>query len=87
MTAAASGQLWAGLHRAASESLIHATRDDDPRCVVGYANEAIQSSRDALERAINPRQKAVSERLLDAAHQIKLIAEHAGASGQRNVEF
>lgn len=70
-----TGYMWAGMHRAASESLMHATRDDDPRCVVVFATEAIEAGNEAAKMARNPRQLAVTNELLKAASKVKALAE------------
>jgi hypothetical protein len=70
-----TGLLWAGWHRAASESVMHATRDNDPRCVVAFAKEGLEAGREAIREAKNARQRADTESLLDAAHKVKAIGE------------
>lgn len=69
------GWEWAGLQRSASESLVHASRDYEPDCVVRFAQEAIRVGREALKVAANHRQSTATERLLDAAHGVKAEAE------------
>lgn len=53
---------------------MHATSDDDPRCVVVFADEAIEAGTQALGAAKNPRQVAVTTRLLEAAQDVKTYA-------------
>lgn len=77
-----TGLLWAGSHRAASESLMHATRDDDPRCVAVFAQEAIDAGQEALKAAKNARQRIVTDALLSAAHQIKIRARRLMDAGK-----
>lgn len=59
------------MHRSAAESLMWASRDDDPRCVVVSAGEAIEAGVEALKLAKNQRQRDLTNALLQAAHQIK----------------
>lgn len=66
-----TGLEWKGWHRSASESLLHATVDDDPRCVGVFAQEAIQAGSEALKAAKNQRQVDVTHSLLTVAHKIK----------------
>lgn len=54
---------------------MHSTRDDDPRCVVVMAKEAIEAGREALKEAKNQRQRDDTEALLDAAHKAKAAGE------------
>lgn len=68
-----TGLEWSGWHRAASESLLHATRDKDPQCAQHFASEAIDAGREALKAAKNPRQRVMTEHLLDASHEVRRI--------------
>lgn len=61
---------WKGWQRSASEALMHAT-SADPAQVTAFAEEAIKSGQEALKVASNPRQRAVTESLLNVAHAIK----------------
>lgn len=76
-----TGLEWKGWHRSASESLLHATSDDDPRCVQNFAKEAIDAGREALKVAKNARQRVTTEKLLDAAHAVKSNGEQYSESG------
>lgn len=69
--------MWAAWHRTASESLVASVRDGDPLCVVAFSSDAITAGREALKAAENPRQRAVTEALLDAAHSIRAIGKKA----------
>lgn len=69
--------MWAAWHRTASESLVASVRDGDPVCVVAFSADAISAGREALKAAENPRQRAVTEALLDAAHAIRTIGKKA----------
>lgn len=71
-----TGLEWKGWHRSASESLMHATVDDDPRCVMVFAKEAIEAGREALKASRNPRQRIMTDALMDAAHRVKDLAEN-----------
>lgn len=66
--------LWAGFHRGASESLIHACRDDDMRKVRAYAQEAIEGGERALEVARNERQRHASASEIEAARALLAMA-------------
>lgn len=68
---------WKGWQRSASEALMHAT-SADPAQVTADAEEAIKAGQEALKVASNPRQRAVTESLLNVAHAIKrMVAELA----------
>lgn len=70
-----TGWEWAGMHRSAAESLMWASRDDDPRCVVVGSQECILAAREALKLAKNQRQIDMTSELLDAAHKTKSRGE------------
>lgn len=70
-----TGLEWKGWHRSASESLMHATVDPDPRCVVRFTREALDAAHEALAVLKNPRQLAVSTALIEAAVAVQELAE------------
>jgi hypothetical protein len=70
-----SGVEWAGWHRSASESLIHASRDSDAKCVVHLSEEAMWAGRRAVAAARNERQRSSTQKLIEAAQGLKKLAE------------
>lgn len=69
--------LWAGFHRGASESLIHACRDDSVRQIQVYAQEAIEAGERALEVAQNDRQRQLSQSEIAAARTLLATTHEA----------
>lgn len=65
-----------GWQRAASEALIHAATDDDPKCVSAFVEQARDAAGNALDSATNPRQVAVVNAVLRACDQIANLAKH-----------
>lgn len=64
--------IWSGMHRAASEALVHSGRTDDPVLMRTKASDAIHLGLEALNVAVNYSQGCASEALVHAALKIKI---------------
>lgn len=71
-----TGLMYRGWQRTASEALMHAVSDDDPRCVLTFCAEAEEAAELAVKAASNPRQIAMSQALISAAHNVRDMAQN-----------
>lgn len=82
-TTVASDTMWASLHRSACDDIATASREADPQKVVTLCNDAIGAAKESQRYARNARQASVSGRLVESAHQVKLVAIQQIADSER----
>lgn len=77
-----TGLNFAGWYNIASSTLVHASRDDDPRCMSVLCLEARSAAELAELYAKNNRQETMAKQLLQSIADIELIAKTTPALGQ-----